>query len=155
MRTTGPCTMGILMLILVLTTGIKCSSDNNGGGGSNSLQEYTFSIDQTYDHDTLAFTQGLVIEKGELYESTGLYGQSGVRKVDLKPGEVLFQYDISDTTFGEGLTYFDGNLIQLTWKSGAVNVFSEKKSTFSREKDAEFKIAGEGWGLTNDGKYRV
>jgi glutaminyl-peptide cyclotransferase len=155
MRTTGPCTMGILMMILVLTTGIKCSSDNNGEGGSNSLQEYIFSIDETYKHDSSAFTQGLVIENGELYESTGLYGQSGIRKVDLKTGDVLFQHEISDTVFGEGLTHFDGKLIQLTWKSGEVNVFSEKKSSFSRDKDSEFKISGEGWGLTNDGKYLI
>lgn len=100
-----------------------------------------------YPHDPGAFTQGLLVEDGELWESTGLYGESSVRRVDLETGRVVDSLRLGDAYFGEGLAALDGRLYQLTWREGAAFVF-----------DAEtlapldtLALPGEGWGLATDG----
>ena len=77
----------------------------------------SYKIIHTYPHDAQAFTQGLIYLDGRLYESTGQNGQSSIRMVDLSSGRVLQKYDLPAEYFGEGLTDWGSNLIQLTWKS--------------------------------------
>ncbi len=108
---------------------------------------YSYRIVNTYPHDTTAFTQGLFFEDGALYESTGQYGTSGLRKTALETGETLKSVSISDTLFGEGSVAWDGKIIMLTWRSGAGFVFDQE--TFAKERT--FNYAGEGWGLTHNG----
>lgn len=108
---------------------------------------YTYRVVHTYTHDPKAFTQGLIYLDGALYESTGQYGESSVRKVKLETGEVLQKVSVPAQYFGEGLTDWKNNLIQLTWKSGAGFVYD--RVTFDRK--STFVYGGEGWGLTHDG----
>jgi glutamine cyclotransferase len=106
---------------------------------------------KSYPHDPGAFTQGLIFANGFLYESTGLNGKSSLRQVELKTGRVLKKYDLPFQYFGEGLTLWDGHLIQLTWTSGKGFVYNLKSFAVERE----FSYSGEGWGLTNDGKSLI
>ena len=68
---------------------------------------YTYEIVNSYPHDKSAFTQGLVIEDGILYEGTGLYGQSTLRRVDLETGNVTQVHFLFEGFFGEGITVFE------------------------------------------------
>lgn len=107
---------------------------------------YTYEIVHTYPHDRAAFTQGLIYLNGFLYEGTGLNGHSFVRKVKLETGEVLQQIAVPSEFFGEGLTEWRHELLELTWKAGEGFVYD----LFSFRKTREFKYTGEGWGLTHD-----
>ncbi len=98
-------------------------------------------------HDPSAFTQGLVAHRGVLLESTGLYGESTVRRVDPRTGRVLRQVALDRRLFGEGLTVHGGRAVQLTWFEGRV-LFWAPGSLASRGFTA---YAWQGWGLTTDG----
>lgn len=98
-----------------------------------------------YPHDSGAFTQGLLFHNGHLYESTGMYGQSSVRKTDLTTGQVLRRFDMADQYFGEGLVSWQNRLIALTWR--AQKAFVLDKEDFTPVD--EFEYPGEGWGITN------
>src|SRR5690606_21294490 len=76
-----------------------------------------------FPHDTSAYTQGLLYHDGVLYESTGRYGMSELRRVDLESGRVLQRVRLPDDRFGEGLALLDGKLYQLTWESGVGYVY--------------------------------
>lgn len=101
----------------------------------------------SFPHDPTAFTQGLLLFDSELYESTGLEGQSTVRRVRLESGEVLQRTDLIDTEFGEGLALVDDRLVQLTWQNGVAHVYDRATLT----KLESFDYDGEGWGLCFDG----
>jgi glutaminyl-peptide cyclotransferase len=111
------------------------------------LPTYTYQIVHVYPHDSAAFTQGLQYVDGALYEGTGLNGRSSIRKVKLETGEVLQKRDIASEYFGEGITIWKNDLIELTWRSGIAFVYD--RTTFQERRS--FKYAGEGWGLTHDG----
>jgi glutaminyl-peptide cyclotransferase len=103
---------------------------------------------QTYPHDSGAFTQGLLLHEGSLYESTGLVGRSSLRQVELKTGRVVRKIDVPPPIFAEGLALAGEKLYQLTWQHGRVLVYN--RATFGRT--GEFSYTGEGWGLCYDGK---
>ena len=96
-------------------------------------------------HDTGAFTQGLVWLNGDLYESTGLYGESTLRRVNPRTGAVMRLQKLPAATFAEGLAWFQGGLIQLTWQEG--QAFRYTLANWKKPA-SNFKYAGEGWGLT-------
>lgn len=102
-------------------------------------------------HDTAAFTQGLVYHAGALYESTGRYAQSSVRKLDPATGEVLRRVDLPPEYFGEGLALLDGKLFQVTWREQTGFVYDVE----TLERVGTFSYDGEGWGLTTDGTHLV
>jgi len=102
----------------------------------------------SYPHDAEAYTQGLVWQGGNLYESTGLNGRSSVRRVDVASGEVEHRFDLSQEYFGEGLAVAGDRLIQITWKRGAA--FSYDLETL--QSVAEWSYSGDGWGLCYDGE---
>ena len=104
---------------------------------------------KVYPHDAGAFTQGLLWHDGYLYESTGLYGESTLRKVDIETGEPLESLSIDQAYFAEGLELVDGKLIQLTWRAGIAFVYD--LATFELLDTIEYD--GEGWGLCFDGRY--
>ena len=112
-----------------------------------NLPIYTYQIVRVYPHDPNAFTQGLQYLDGALYEGTGLNGRSSIRKVKLETGEVLQKRDITSKYFGEGITVWKNDLIELTWRSEVAFVYD--KTTFQERR--HFTYAGEGWGLTHDG----
>lgn len=108
---------------------------------------YGYQVVHTYPHDPQAFTQGLVFLDGVLYEGTGLNGRSSLRKVRLETGEVLQKLDIPQVYFGEGITNWGSQLVQLTWQSGVGFVYD--RNTFQQLRS--FRYDTEGWGLTQDG----
>ncbi|SPE50866.1 Glutamine cyclotransferase (modular protein) [Verrucomicrobia bacterium] len=112
---------------------------------------YTYEIVHTWPHDRKAFTQGLVFLNGRLFESTGLYGSSSLRKVELATGRVLKETPLPAQYFAEGLAALDGKLFQLTWQNQKAFVYD--LHTFALERD--FPYQGEGWGLATDGQWLI
>lgn len=112
-----------------------------------SVQRQSFRIVRTLPHDTLAFTQGLVVHAGGFVESTGQNGQSSIRLVDIATGKVRRMQRLADRYFGEGMTVLGGKAYMLTWltQTGFIFDVSTLKQT------GTFTYSGEGWGLTNDG----
>ena len=102
---------------------------------------------QSYPHDRGAFTQGLLVDGGKLFESTGLVGRSSLREVDLATGRVIRKVDVPPPVFAEGLAASGDSLVQLTWQNGRALVYD--KRTFART--GEFTYRGEGWGLCTAG----
>ena len=117
---------------------------------SEAPKLYTYEIVNTYPHDITSYTQGLEFYNGELYESTGQYGESKLRKLDYKNGTVLKNINLSTAYFGEGLSVLNDKIYQLTWKEGRGLVYDvnslEQVETFN------YGQSKEGWGLCNDGQ---
>jgi len=120
-------------------------------GNSDGIPVYTYNIVNTYSHDRNAFTQGLVFEDGVLYEGTGRFGQSTLRRVELETGVVLQIRELSDQFFGEGIAIYEDKIIQLTWQSNIGFVYD--KDSF--ELLQEFNYSTEGWGITHDGERLI
>jgi glutamine cyclotransferase len=112
---------------------------------------YTYNVVNVYPHDETAFTQGLIFEDSTIYESTGRYGQSTLRRVELETGNIIHFHALPDQFFGEGITIFDDKIIQLTWQSEKGFVYD--KNSF--ELLQEFTYHTEGWGITHDGSRLI
>ncbi len=108
---------------------------------------YRYKIINTYPHDKKAYIQGLEYYNGYLYETTGRNGESWLRKIDLKSGEVLQRYDLSDKYFGEGMTIFNNKIYWLTWKGRKGFVFDLE--SFKQISEFKYDNSLEGWGLTH------
>ncbi len=104
-----------------------------------------------YPHDPAAFTQGLAIADGALYEGTGQYGRSEIRRVEIETGRVAQSRRLGSRYFGEGVTILDGRLYQLTWRAGLGLVYDLE----SFELLETFRYEGEGWGLATDGEQLI
>jgi len=111
----------------------------------------SYDVINSFPHDANAFTQGLIIHKGILYEGTGQYGSSFLRIVDMETGDILKQIELSNMIFGEGVTIFDGKIYQLTYRSGICYIYDLE----SFERSGEFFYDGEGWGITHDGTHLI
>ena len=109
---------------------------------------YDYKIINTYPHDTKAYTQGLEYYNGFLYETTGHYGESTLRKVDIKTGKVLQKIDLDKKYFGEGMTIFNNKIYWLTWKANKGFIYDLK--TFKQEGEFNYNKSKEGWGLTHN-----
>jgi len=112
---------------------------------------YVGQVSRVFPHDASAYTQGLVFDGGFLYEGTGERGQSTLRKVELKTGKTLLSHRLDGHLFGEGITVWNDQIVQLTWRSGVGIVYDE--STFREIR--RFWYYGEGWGLTHDGTHLI
>ena len=114
-------------------------------------KRYTLEVVKEYKHDTGAYTQGLFFHNGELYESTGQYGESTIRKVELETGEVTKKLNFNRKYFAEGSVILGDNLYVLTWTNKVAFIYDaatlEYKQTYSYPR--------EGWGLTTDGKSLI
>ena len=132
------------ILVVAALAAAACGSSTQASG----VPEYTYQIVHTYRHDPMAFTQGLVYLDGILYESTGLNGESSIRKVKLETGEVLQKRDVPEAYFGEGIVNWKDRLIELTWQTQIGFIYD--LTTFAPK--GQFQYLGEGWGLTQDGK---
>ena len=113
----------------------------------NSPKIMSYSVLATYPHDTSSYTQGLIVYNGQLYEGTGNYGVSRLRRVDVKTGKALQDLALDPKYFGEGITILRDTVYQLTYKEGKVFVYTLKDF----KKIKEYVVDFEGWGLTNDG----
>ncbi|HXH69849.1 MAG TPA: glutaminyl-peptide cyclotransferase [Pyrinomonadaceae bacterium] len=115
------------------------------------ISVYTYEIVNQFKHDSKAFTQGLVVHNGFFYESTGQYGDSTIRKVEIESGKVLQKRDLSENYFAEGITILNGKIYQITWRENIGFVYDLNDFKLLKE----FRYQGEGWGLTNDGKNLI
>jgi glutaminyl-peptide cyclotransferase len=121
------------------------------GAADDAPVWYDYRIVNVYPHDPQAFTQGLLYRDGYLYESTGLYGRSDLRRVRLETGEVLARRPIDPRYFAEGLADFGDRLIQLTWQENTGFVYELETLALI----GTFSYPGEGWGLTSDGEQLI
>lgn len=136
---------GVLAAVAV---GVAAWAQRNANRGP---EQGGFKVVAAYPHDPNAFTQGLAIHVGELYEGTGQYGASTLRRVDLATGRPEKQRALGPQFFGEGIAILDGLVYQLTWQNGVVVVYD--LDTFDVERTMRY--AGEGWGLTHDGRQLI
>ncbi len=111
----------------------------------------TYEVVATRVHDPAAYTQGLQLTGGRLFESTGLYGQSSLRELDPKTGDVIRNRPLAKTLFGEGLTLLNHQIWMITWKEKTAYVYEPEDF----KPIASYPYEGEGWGLTNDGKQLI
>lgn len=116
-------------------------------------QDIPYRIVARYPHSPGSFTQGLVFENGYLYESTGRYGFSSLRKIRLETGEILKQFPLPSNLFGEGITIYKDRIIQLTWMSQIGFVYDKK--SFRLLDSFRYPARIEGWGITSDGKNLI
>lgn len=112
---------------------------------------WTYEVVNTWPHDTTAYTQGLIYHDGILYESTGLNGQSSLRKVELQTGKVLKKIPVASQYFAEGMTLLNGRIFQLTWQNQKGFIYEPENF----RQIGEFAYTGEGWGLTHDGQSLI
>ena len=110
-----------------------------------------YRVLRSFPHDPQAFTQGLLYADGGFYESTGQYGESSLRFVDLETGKVQRMRSLDSRLFAEGLAMVDRNLIQLTWRNRMALVFNAD----TLEQIGTFRYDHEGWGLAYDGKRLI
>ncbi|MEL6110166.1 MAG: glutaminyl-peptide cyclotransferase [Planctomycetota bacterium] len=148
--------LGIVVVLISLGLAAEYNRRANREGStwaqrSASAPVYSYRVVGTYPHDRNAFSQGLDFDGETLFESTGQYGKSSVRRVNLETGQVEKWLRLDNRLFGEGLTLFDDKLAQITWKRGIGYVYDAKTLRLLRQ----FKYAGEGWGLTHDGTHFI
>lgn len=120
----------------------------SGASGSVGAERLRVRVLERYPHDPGAFTQGLLLDGGVLYESTGLEGATTLRRVDVRTGTVLASRPQASDVFGEGLALVGDELIQLSWRNGLA--FVHDAGTL--EPKRRFTYTGEGWGLCYDGQ---
>ena len=126
-------------------------ADNDANTSIPAPASIGFTIINAIPHDTAAFTQGLIIHKGVFIESTGLVGQSSLRKVNMQSGKVEKQYNLSKEIFAEGLTVFNDTIYQLSWQNKLV--FQYDANTLKPL--GSLPWSGEGWGITNNDKELI
>ena len=136
-----------LIFLTVLLPIFHAESTSN----SDTSVEYEIVLLSEHYHDNEAFTQGLEMYNGSIYESTGLYGSSSLREVDPWSGQVIRSVALNDTIFSEGITVYNETIIMLTWKSETAYVFDIKNLTVV----SSFSYQGEGWGICYDGEYLI
>lgn len=132
-----------LIAILCLLACISCADAK--------VRQYAVQVVNEYTHDAKAYTQGLFFHDGTFYESTGQWGESSMRIVDLKTGKVLRKLDFAKKYFGEGSVILGDRLYILTWTNKVVFVYDAE----TLEYDKSYSYPREGWGLTTDGKELI
>lgn len=119
--------------------------------GKTGTPLHGFRVVAIYPHDPEAFTQGLVFHKGHIYEGTGLYGHSTLRKVELATGRIVKVHRLPEKYFGEGITMCRKRLVQLTWQSKTGFIYDPRSFRVL----GSFSYPTEGWGITCDGNNLI
>lgn len=133
-----------MRLLNVISAALMLLSASACGG----VKQYALEVVAEYPHDVHAYTQGLFFRDGQLYESTGQYGQSSFRKVELETGRVLEQIDFKDEYFIEGSAMLGDNLYILTWQNRQAFIYDADSLKFKES----WQYPREGWGITTDGE---
>jgi len=147
-------TITTLLIISILAGCHDTAKDEKETANLNAVKVpavLNYTITNVYPHNTGSYTEGLEWHDSTLYESTGNKGQSKLARVSLSTGKDIQKIDIGKDYFGEGITVLNGKIYQLTYEEGKCFVYDFK--TFKKLK--EFSYSGEGWGMTNDGKYLI
>jgi len=155
-RATRACAALACLLTLAACAGAAspasaASSAPAPSGKGAPIPVYGFQVVHAYPHDPGAFTEGLFYKDGFLYESTGLNGQSTVRKVKLETGEIVQRSELPPQLFGEGISDWGDRIVGLTWQTQVGFVLDMKTFELQRQ----FSYPGEGWGLTHDERQLV
>lgn len=129
----------LVILILMPNNSLAASECNDS--------EIGFNIIKTIDHQPNSFTQGLEIKGTRLFESTGIYGSSSLREINMSSGEVIREINFGEDIFSEGISILNDSIVMLTWREQHAKIFDI--DTF--ELIGNFNYTGEGWGLCNDG----
>lgn len=137
----------IVILALIL---IFCLSFNSAALENEDLKKLDYRILAAYPHDPEAFTQGFEIHNDFLYEGTGLYGRSSLRKVNIENGKIFKKRELKEKYFGEGITILKQKIYQLSWKENTAFVYNTDFKLLKK-----FSYQGEGWGLANDGENLI
>jgi len=138
-----------LPAVALIVAAVVAASSQSGG---RSLPITPVRVVASFPHDAGAFTQGLVIEDGILFEGTGKYGASSLRRIDLQTGQVEQKILLNRNYFGEGITIVGDQIYQLTWKGKTCVIYNKADLSYVGTKPYRWKRAGEGWGITTDGK---
>ena len=142
--------IALVGLVLIIALAIYIALPNGSSNGSDEPNVIEYEVVARYPHDATAWTQGLVYRDGQVFESTGRYGESTLRQVDLATGDALRKIPLDEEYFAEGLCDWQGNWYQLTWREHVV-----------REYDSELRFVREhawpheGWGLTRDDQHFI
>lgn len=151
-----------LVTILLLAAGLLTACGNSPARGRKSSTAktvtrtvsepklYTYRVKAAYPHSTRAYTQGLLWHDGVLWEGTGQNGESVIQTLDLETGASHVLTRLPRSEFGEGIAIVGNELFQLTWQSNTVHVY--RLTDNGLEKLRDHRYAGEGWGLTTDGR---
>jgi glutaminyl-peptide cyclotransferase len=141
MKAQSPVRSGLVALALTLML----------GAAAPARADTRWTLLKSYPHDATAFTEGLFYLDGALYESTGLEGQSDIRKVTLKTGKVVQRRVLDRRYFGEGIVNWKDRIVSLTWRhqQGFVWKLADLSPLSS------FRYPGEGWALTQDGRHII
>ncbi|MFN8290557.1 MAG: glutaminyl-peptide cyclotransferase [Chitinophagaceae bacterium] len=144
----------LTLLLFLAACSCNGGKPKDGGGGEkkpDGPRSLSYSIISTFPHDSSSYTQGLIIYKGSMYEGTGNYGESKLRKINMATGKAEKEVALPKEFFGEGVTILNDTIYQLTWKNNKVLVYTLN----DLKKVKEFTVDQEGWGLTNDGKSLI
>ncbi len=134
------------LLVVVAVTGFTFANRNRGPAPTLQCE-----VVNTFPHDPEAYCQGLAFQQGFLYEGTGSYGGSSIRRVELETGRVVQKRALARSLFGEGIEIWDNSIIQLTWKSR--RAFHYDLASFEPLRQTGYR--GEGWGLTHDERHLI
>jgi glutamine cyclotransferase len=137
------------LAIAAATLILACAPTTSAQRKPAPVQSY--KVIATFPHDTTSFTQGLVFADGQMYESTGLQGESSLRRVDFTTGQTLQRLDVPAPYFAEGLALIGDELLQLTWQHQMGFVYDRK--TFKQKRTFPYK--SEGWGIAYDGTSQL
>ena len=135
----------LTVFLLLLITAVATAAFN-----TDKVKELDYQVLTSYHHDPDAFTQGLEIYNDNLYEGTGLYGRSSLRKVKIKNGKILEKISLDKKYFGEGITILNSKIYQLSWKENIAFVYDLNFNLIKT-----FDYQGEGWGLANNGQQLI
>ncbi|MFN4984987.1 MAG: glutaminyl-peptide cyclotransferase [Ignavibacteria bacterium] len=147
--------LGIISILCAILWGCSETEKPTGELQSTStpkreqVDQLSFTIVRRLPHSQEAFTQGLEVYNGAFLESTGQYGSSTIRQVDIPTGKVLKSRAIDKSFFGEGLTELNSTVYMLTWLNQQGLIFDAS----TLRQTGTFRYSGEGWGITNDGKH--
>jgi glutamine cyclotransferase len=148
----------ILLSCVIVLGGVACNDKEAGNTTENenittipAPSAIGYTVLKSITHDTAAFTQGLEVYNGALLESTGLVGQSTLRKLNTTSGKIEKQQSLANEIFAEGLTVLNDTIYQLSWQNHLVFMYDAK--TFKQL--GTLPWSGEGWGITNNGSELI
>lgn len=124
-------------------------NQDQSGAVENSIAapaNLSYTVINAYPHDTAAFTQGLEVYQNSFLESTGLFGRSSLRRVDVQSGKISKSQKLDSLIFAEGLTVFNDTIYQLSWENHLVFMYTAKDF----KPIGQLPWTGEGWGITHD-----
>ena len=140
--------------ILISTVSVS-SAQNKNSDKVIKAKRHNVKVLAEYPHNTKSYTQGLFFHNGELWESTGQYGESCLLKNDLKTGKWLRKWRFHRRYFIEGSCILNNNFYILTWTEHICLIYSLNNPENKLKEVGRVSYPTEGWGITTDGKKLI